>query len=106
VVVVLADLAMRPAPVAQARRSRLVCWLAIAALAGLFSGVLWTVPSGGSEFPVPGHVTGWDQFVGDLYVLTGLLGLGVVAYALVRARREHRALITGSAYEGASALQR
>ena len=106
VVVVLADLAMRPVPVAQARRSRLVCWLAIAALAGLFSGVLWTVPSGGPEFPVPGHVTGWDQFVGDLYVLTGLLGLGVVAYALVRARRQQRSVITGSAYEGASALQR
>jgi alpha-1,2-mannosyltransferase len=105
-VVVLADLAMRPVPIAQARRLRLVCWLSIAALAGLFSGVLWTVPSGGSEVPVPGHVTGWDQFVGDLYVLTGLLGLGVVAFALVRARLEQRAVISGNAYEDASALQR
>jgi alpha-1,2-mannosyltransferase len=106
-VVVLADRAMRPLPVAQARRTRLACWLAIPALAGLFSGVLWTVPSGGPEFPIPGHVvTGWQQFVGDLYVLTGLLVLGVVAFALVHVRREQRAVVSGSAYEDASALQR
>jgi alpha-1,2-mannosyltransferase len=106
-VVVLADLAARPRPAPQARRTRLVCWLGIVAVAGLFSGVLWTVPSGGPEAPVQGHVmTGPEQFVGDLYVLAGLVGLGVVAYLLLLAhRRDQRAVVAGTSYEGASALR-
>jgi alpha-1,2-mannosyltransferase len=106
-VVVLADLATRPRPALQARRTRLACWLGIVAIAGLFSGVLWTVPSGGPEAPVQGHVmTGPEQFVGNLYVLAGLLGLGVVAYLLVLAhRRDQRAVVAGTAYEDASALR-
>jgi alpha-1,2-mannosyltransferase len=102
-VVVLVDLATRPLPALQARRSRLACWLGIVVLAGLFSGVLWTVPSGGPESPVQGHnMTGWEQVVGDLYVLVGLCGLGLVAYLLMLARRrDQRAVISGTAYEGA-----
>jgi alpha-1,2-mannosyltransferase len=88
--VVLAELATRPLVLPQDRRRRLACWLGAAAVAVLFSGVLWTVPSPA----VQGHVmTGPEQLIGDLYVLAGVLGLGVVAglLALTRHRDRHLA---------------
>jgi alpha-1,2-mannosyltransferase len=89
-IVVLADLAARPLALTHARRWRLACWLGIAAVAAVFSGVLWTVPSPA----VQGHVmTGPEQVVGDLYVLAGILGLGVVASLLALARRRDRPLL-------------
>jgi alpha-1,2-mannosyltransferase len=92
-VVVLADLAARPFVLAEARRWRLVCWLGIAGIAVVFSGIIWTVPATGpDEGPVQGHVmTGGQLLVGDLYVLAGVVGLGVVAgLLLVLTRRDHR----------------
>jgi alpha-1,2-mannosyltransferase len=105
-VIVLIDLATRPLPAPQARRSRLGFWVGIAVLAGLFSGVVWTVPSSGPESPVQGHhMTGWEQVVGDLYVLTGLCGLAIAGYLLLARRRDHKPVVAGSAYEGEAALR-
>jgi len=89
VLVVLVDLAMRAAG-----RLRLACWAVIAAVAALFSGVLWTVPAHGQNPPVQGHVmTGPEQVVGDLYVLAGVLGLVVFAGLLVFTRHGQRRLL-------------
>jgi hypothetical protein len=103
-IVVLADLATRPLTLTHARRWRLACWLGIAAIAAVFSGVLWTVPSNGLESAVQGHImTGWQLFVGDLYVLAGVVALGVVASVLVLAhRRDQQPVVTGSSYQGAA----
>lgn len=102
-IVVLADLATRPLVMAHARRWRLAGWLGIGAIAAVFSGVLWAVPSSGSEPAAQGHVmTAWEEIVGDLYVLTGVIGLGAVAYLLVVNRQDQPVVVTGSAHEGAS----
>lgn len=82
-VVLLAELATRP--ILELRKWRLACWLGLAAVVVLFSGVLWAVPAPA----VQGHViSGPEQFLGDLYVLTALLGLAIVAGVLVRSRRQ------------------
>ncbi|HSR86797.1 MAG TPA: glycosyltransferase 87 family protein [Streptosporangiaceae bacterium] len=104
-IVVLADLATRPLALAQARRWRVACWLGITAISVVFSGIIWAVPSaGGHRAPVQGHVmTPGQQFIGDLYVLTGLLGLGVTAAVLVLARRREQRVVTAvTTYQGAS----
>jgi alpha-1,2-mannosyltransferase len=86
--VVLADVATRPPSLAAAASWRRSCWLGLAAVAAVFSGVLWLVPSTGRHPPVQGYVmTGPQQLIGDLYVLAGLGGLGVVAVLLAAARR-------------------
>ena len=90
ILVVLADLATRPLPLPHARRWRLACWVGIAVIAAVFSGVLWAVPSPA----VQGHVmTGPEQFVGDLYVLAAILGLAVVAGLLALARHRDQPLL-------------
>jgi len=92
--VVLADFARRPLPFAAAASWRRACWLAAAAVAAVFSGVLWTLPSAGRHPAVDGYVmTGPQQLLGSLYVLAGLAGLGVVAVLLVTARRTDQHLL-------------
>jgi hypothetical protein len=60
----------------------------VTAVLALFSGLIWTVPGG---LAAQGKVmTGWEQFVGDLYVLAGLIGLGLIAGLLVVAQRRER----------------
>jgi alpha-1,2-mannosyltransferase len=84
--VVLADLAMRP-PLPAARLARWARWAGTAAIVVLFSGLLWTVPARAA----PGKVmSGGEQIVGDLYVLAGLAGLCVVAGLLALAQRAER----------------
>jgi alpha-1,2-mannosyltransferase len=84
--VVLADLAIRTS-LAGARLARRACWLGTAAVVVLFSGLLWTVPARAA----PGDVmTGFQQFVGDLYVLAGLVGLSVIAGLLAFAQHTER----------------
>jgi alpha-1,2-mannosyltransferase len=86
--VVLADFASRPVSVAAAANWRRASWLGAAAVAAVFSGVLWAVPSTGRHPAVQGYVmTAAQQLIGDLYVLAGLAGLGVIAALLVTARR-------------------
>jgi alpha-1,2-mannosyltransferase len=90
--VVLVDLAVGPRRLAAAGRWRSVGWLGMAAVAALFSGLLWTVPSTCAAArrcspPVQGRVMdGPQQVIGDLYVLTGLISLGVIAVLLARSR--------------------
>jgi len=84
--VVLTDLATGARWLQTGRRWRWAGRLGIAALVAVFSGVLWSLPVPA----VKGHVmTGSQQLVGDLYVLTGLISLSVVAVLAVLAR--HRA---------------
>jgi alpha-1,2-mannosyltransferase len=90
ILLVLADLATRPLPLPHARRWRLACWVGIAVVAAVFSGVLWTVPSPAVQGRV---MTGPEQFVGDLYVLAAILGLAVVAGLLALARHWDRRLL-------------
>jgi alpha-1,2-mannosyltransferase len=91
--VVLADFASRRLPLAGAASWRWACWLGAAAVAAVFSGVLWAVPSTGRHPAVQGYVmTGPQQLLGDLYVLAGLGGLGVITALLVLARRRDQQL--------------
>jgi len=97
--VVLVDFARRPPSLAVAASWRSACWLGAAAVAAVFSGVLWAVPSTGRHPPVQGYdMTGPQQLIGDLYVLAGLAGLAVVATLLVTARRtdQHLAAIAAA----------
>jgi alpha-1,2-mannosyltransferase len=81
--VVLADLATRPRSLAAPRLRRWAPWLGAAAVAVLFSGVLWIVPAS----PARGYtMTGFQQVIGDLYVLAGLAGLVVMAGILAYTR--------------------
>jgi len=91
---VLVDFASRRSPsLAVSAGWRRACWLAAGAVAAVFSGVLWAVPSTGRHPPVQGYVmTGPQQLIGDLYVLAGLAGLGVIAVLLVAATRTHQHL--------------
>ena len=73
--VVLADLATRPS-LAAAPRARRACWLGALAVVALFSGLLWTVSARAADGTA---MSGFQQVVGDLYVLAGLAGLGVIA---------------------------
>jgi alpha-1,2-mannosyltransferase len=92
--VVLADLATRPVTRASGGGSRLACWLGIGAVAVVFSGIIWTVPSSGPEPAVQGHVmTSGQQVVGDLYVLAGVLALGIVAGLAALARRRDQVVV-------------
>ncbi len=90
--VVLADLATGPQWLPAAGRWRWAGWLGVAAVAVLFTGLLWTVPASLPgvplrDQPVQGRVmTGSQQLIGDMYVLAGLLSLGLVAVLLVRSR--------------------
>jgi alpha-1,2-mannosyltransferase len=78
-------------PVALPRLWRLACWAGIAAIGGLLSGVLWILRSSGTNPPVQGRImTGGEQVIGDLYVLAGVLALGVVAFVLVLSRRRDK----------------
>jgi alpha-1,2-mannosyltransferase len=85
--VVLAHLATSPLALPSARRWRLACWLGIAAVAAVFSGVLWLEAASAFQGEV---MTGFQQLLGDIYVLAGLAGLGVIAGALGYARRRDR----------------
>jgi alpha-1,2-mannosyltransferase len=91
ILVVLADRAIRPASQpggGRPRWPRWSRWLGVTAVLALFSGLIWTVPGG---LAAQGKVmTGWEQFVGDLYVLAGLIGLGLIAGLLVVAQRRER----------------
>jgi alpha-1,2-mannosyltransferase len=81
--VVLANLATRPRSLAAPRFRRWAPWLGAAAVAVLFSGVLWIVPAS----PARGYtMTGFQQVIGDLYVLAGLAGLVVMAGILAYTR--------------------
>jgi alpha-1,2-mannosyltransferase len=85
---VLVDLATRPVALSRPRLWQLACWVGIALIGALFSGVLWVLRSAGPAPPVQGHVmTGGEQFIGDLYVLAGVVGLGLIAGLLVLSRR-------------------
>lgn len=106
--VVLADLALRPGSLPASRHRRWAGWLGAVAVAVVFfayplhikpgtprlpAGLLWTVPSAA----VRGHVMdGLQQLTGDLYVLAGLAvlaGLFVIAGALPLARRRSRSAV-------------
>jgi alpha-1,2-mannosyltransferase len=92
---VLVYFATGPVALPQPRLWRLACWAGIVAIGGLFSGVLWILRSAGTKPPVQGHVmTGWEQVVGDLYVLAAVLALGVVTSALVLSRRRDKRSVT------------
>jgi alpha-1,2-mannosyltransferase len=84
ILVVLADLAMRPPSRPAARHSRWARWLGVTTVVVLFSGLLWTVPARAAEGRV---MTAFQQLVGDLYVLAGLAGLCVIAGLLALERR-------------------
>lgn len=98
VLLVLVDFASRRSPsLALPAGLRRASWLGAAAVTAVFSGVLWAVPSHGRHPPVQGYVmTGPQQLLGDLYVLAGLAGLGVIAALLVAATRtdQHLTAIT------------
>jgi len=86
--VVLADFASRPLPLAASASWRWACWLGAVAVAAVYSGVLWTLPSTGRHPALQGYVmTGPQELIGDLYVLAGLAGLAVVAVLLAAVRR-------------------
>jgi alpha-1,2-mannosyltransferase len=95
--VVLAEFATRPPSLAAAARWRRACWLGVAAMALVFSGVLWTVPGPAQQGFV---MTAPEQLLGDLYVLAGLGGLGVIAGLLVYARRRDQQLSVIAAPSG------
>ncbi len=88
--VVLAELATSPRWLPASRSRRLRSWLGMAMVAAVlvvFSGVLWAVPSDAAA----GYVmTGPQQLIGDLYVLVGLLSLGVIAVLMAHARWRER----------------
>ncbi len=86
ILVVLADLATRQSLPA-ARLVRRACWLGFAAVVVLFSGLLWTVPTRAAEGK---YMSGYQQLVGDLYVLAGLAGLGVIAGLLAWVQHTER----------------
>ena len=89
ILAVLADFSTRPPSLAVAVRWRRACWSGLAAIALVFSGVVWAVPSPA----VQGFVmTAPEQLIGDLYVLAGLAGLGVIAALLASARRRDQQL--------------
>jgi alpha-1,2-mannosyltransferase len=61
----------------------------VAAVAVVFSGVLWAV----SAPAVQGYVMTWpQQLIGDLYVLTGLVSLSVIAILMADARRRSQVI--------------
>jgi alpha-1,2-mannosyltransferase len=89
--VVLADLVTSPRWLSASRTRRLRVWLGmtmVAAVLVLFSGVLWLMPARAAK----GYVmTGPEQVLGDLYVLAGLVSLGVIAVVMAHARWRERA---------------
>jgi alpha-1,2-mannosyltransferase len=88
--VVLADRVTSPGWRQAGRSRRLRSWLGItvvAALLAVFSGVLWLLP----PRAILGYgMTAPQQLLGDLYVLTGLLGLGAIAVLMAHARWRER----------------
>jgi alpha-1,2-mannosyltransferase len=88
--VVLADVASGPGWLPASPRRRWRGWLGItmvAAVAAIFSGVLWAMPPPAAH----GHtMTAPQQLIGDLYVLTGLLSLSVIAMLMTYASRRER----------------
>jgi len=101
--VALTDFATRPPSLAAAVRWRRRCWLCAAAAAVVFSGLIWAVPSPA----VQGYVmTVPQQLIGDLYVLAGLAGLGVIAALMVSARRgDQRLVMPAVARDGGEPLE-
>jgi len=88
--VVLADAATGSRWLRASARSRWRGWLGlmlVVAVAVIFSGVLWALPAPA----VQGYaMTGPQQLIGDLYVLTGLFSLSVIAMLMAHARRRER----------------
>jgi hypothetical protein len=88
--IVLADLTTSPRWLPACPSRRLRRWLGVTmvvAVLALFSGVLWAVPARAA----PGYVmTAPEQLIGDLYVLAGLVGLGVIAVLMAHARWRQR----------------
>ena len=88
--VVLVDLAVGPHWLAAGRRWRRVGWLGVAAVAAVFSGLLWTVNSLSPTSNRPSEAAqgrvmdGPQQLVGDLYVLAGLISMAAIAVVLAR----------------------
>ena len=88
--VVLVDLAIGPHWAAAGRRWRRVGWLGVAAVAAVFSGLLWTVnslsptSSRTSEAAQGRVMDGPQQLVGDLDVLAGLISMAAMAVLLAR----------------------
>ena len=88
--IVLADLATSPRWLPACRSRRLRSWLGVSmvvAVLVVFSGVVWAVPARAAS----GYVmTAPEQLIGDLYVLAGLVGLGVIAVLMAHARWRER----------------
>jgi alpha-1,2-mannosyltransferase len=99
---VLVDFATRPPAFVAPESWRRTCWLGAAAVTLVFSGIVWAVPSPA----VQGYsMTGLEQVIGDLYVLAGLVGLGLTAALLVLTRRRDEklpALASASAGDGSA----
>jgi alpha-1,2-mannosyltransferase len=94
--VVLTDLAINPRWRPASRRWHWALWAGLVTVVVIFAGVLWAVPSPA----VQGFVmTAPQQLIGDLYVLTGLIALVVIAVVMFRGRREERLLAPSSANE-------
>jgi alpha-1,2-mannosyltransferase len=93
--VVLADLATRRLPGPAGRQLSRIGWVGIGVVLVVFSGVLWTVPASAVQGRT---MTGSEQVVGDLYVLAGLVALGVIAsvLALDQYRQRHRTTLSGT----------
>jgi hypothetical protein len=106
-VVLVALASRRRSSLAVAARWRGACWLAAAAVVAVFSGVVWLLPSTGRHPAVNGYVmTGPQQLLGDLYVLAGLAGLGVIAAILVTATRtDQHPVAVAAAREGEEPLE-
>lgn len=104
--VVLADLAVRPASLPTARRLRRAARLGAGAVTLLVLAYPLQVKPGGPRIPagllhtvpsrfIRGHVmNGSQQLIGDLYVVAGLVALGMTAglLAFTRQRGRHRQL--------------
>jgi alpha-1,2-mannosyltransferase len=91
--VVLADLATSPRWRPADRLGRWALWAGLVTIVVVFAGPLWAVPSPA----VQGFVMTWTQQLnGDLYVLTGLITLGVIAVVMIRAQQRAGVLPTTS----------
>jgi alpha-1,2-mannosyltransferase len=87
--VVLTDLAINPRWRPASRRWQWALYAGSVTIVVIFAGPLWAVPSPA----VQGFVmTAPQQVIGDLYVLSGLIALAVVAVVMFRTRKDQRLL--------------